>query len=86
MMMNLKRNGKLDHLAGLVIGGLSDMNDNTIPYGKTAEEIVAEHCAEYDYPVCFGFPAGHIARNLTLKLGMTAQLKVTESQTVLSFL
>lgn len=86
MMMNLKRNGKLNHLAGLVIGGLSDMNDNTIPYGKTAEEIVAEHCAEYDYPVCFGFPAGHIARNLTLKLGMTAQLKVTESQIVLSFL
>ncbi len=86
MMMNLKRNGKLERLAGLVIGGMSDMNDNTIPYGKTAEEIVAEHCAGYDYPVCFGFPAGHIARNLTLKLGMTAQLKVADNQMILSFL
>ena len=85
MMMNLKRNGKLDRLAGLIVGGMSDMNDNTIPYGKNAEEIVAEHCAEYDYPVCFGFPAGHIARNLTLKLGLDAQLTVNNDQVSVLF-
>ncbi|MGB0850908.1 MAG: S66 peptidase family protein, partial [Bacteroidia bacterium] len=39
MMMNLKRTGKLDKLAALVVGGMSDMNDNTIPFGKTADEI-----------------------------------------------
>ena len=74
MMMNLKRNGKLEKLAALVVGGLSDMHDNTVPYGKTAEEIVSEHCAEYDYPICFNFPAGHIKQNLPMRFGMTMDL------------
>ena len=69
MMTNLERNGKLQNLAALVVGYLSDMHDNTIPYGKNAEEIVAEHCAKFDYPVIFGFPAGHEADNRALRLG-----------------
>ena len=85
MMMNLKRNGKLDNLAGLVIGALSDMHDNTIPFGKTAEEIVAEHCANYSYPVGFGFPAGHIKDNKTLILGGTVRLEVHDTNSVLTY-
>lgn len=69
MITNLERNGKLRHIAGMVIGHLSDMHDNTIPYGKTAEEIVAEHCHRYDFPVIFGFPAGHESDNRALRLG-----------------
>ena len=69
MMLCLKRAGKLAQLAGLIVGGMSDMHDNTISYGKTAEEIIYEHVAEYDYPVCFGFPAGHIQENSALILG-----------------
>ncbi len=76
MMMNIKRNGLLDQLAGLIIGGMSDMNDNAIPYGKSAVEIIAEHLAEYDYPVMFNFPAGHIERNLALPLGKQAEMVV----------
>ena len=52
MMMNLKRNGKLKNLKALIIGGMSDMNDNTIPFGKTAEEIILEYIKEFDFPVC----------------------------------
>ncbi len=85
MMMNLKRNGKLDNLAGLVIGALSDMHDNTIPFGKTTEEIVAEHCANYSYPVGFGFPAGHIKDNKTLILGGTVRLEVHDTNSVLTY-
>ncbi|MCR4680624.1 MAG: LD-carboxypeptidase [Bacteroidales bacterium] len=69
MMTNLERSGKLDHLAGLIVGHMSDMHDNTIPYGKTAEEIVAEHCARHDFPVIFNFPAGHEADNRAIRLG-----------------
>lgn len=78
MMMNLKRSGKLSQLKGLIVGGMSDMKDNTIPYGKTAEEIIAEHVADFNYPVCFGFPAGHIKNNYALKLGVIAKLSIGE--------
>lgn len=75
MMMNLKRTGKLDGLAALVVGGMSDMNDNTIPYGKTAEEIILDHTSEYNYPKIFGFEAGHLSKNLALRFGKKAVLK-----------
>lgn len=78
MMINLKRSGKLEHLAGLVVGGLTDMKDNTIPFGKTAEEIIIDAVKEFNYPVCFNFPAGHIDKNMALYLGREATLKVTD--------
>lgn len=76
MMLNLKRSGKLGHLAGLLVGGFSDMKDNQIPFGKTAEEIIAEHVAEYNYPVCFNFPAGHTRENQPIVLGRKLRVEV----------
>lgn len=84
MMMNLKRNGKLHQLAGLVVGGMSDMKDNTVPFGSTAEEIIASHIAGADYPVCFAFPAGHEKRNLPLMLGTHYRFSVAESGATLA--
>lgn len=84
MMMNLKRNGKLSKLAGLIVGGMNDMKDNTIPFGKTAEEIIFEHTAEYNYPVAMGFAAGHERKNLALMFGHPYRLEVTEKGTTLS--
>ncbi|MDY0255412.1 MAG: LD-carboxypeptidase [Tenuifilaceae bacterium] len=85
MMMNLKRSGKLSQLAGLVIGGMTSMKDNTIPYGQGAIEIISNAVAEYDYPVCFGFPAGHLDENLALMLGRNVTLKVANDGVQLSF-
>jgi muramoyltetrapeptide carboxypeptidase len=84
MMMNLKRNGKLHQLAGLVVGGMSDMKDNTVPFGSTAEEIIASHLADADYPFCFAFPAGHEKRNLPIILGGHYHLSVNESGATLA--
>lgn len=78
MMMNLKRNGKLSTLKGLIVGGMTEMKDNTIPFGRTAEEIIREAVAEYDYPVVFGFPGGHLPNNYPLILGREATLNVGE--------
>jgi muramoyltetrapeptide carboxypeptidase len=78
MMMNLDRAGVLSGLSGLVVGGMSDMNDNIIPYGKTAKEIIREAVKDYNYPICFDFPAGHIDDNRTLIMGAEALLSVGE--------
>jgi muramoyltetrapeptide carboxypeptidase len=85
MLQNLKRNGLFENLAGLVVGGMSDMRDNTIPFGKTAEEIVKETVSNYRYPVCFHFPAGHIKDNRALILGREIHLDVQEDVIKLQF-
>ncbi|MGZ4048939.1 MAG: S66 peptidase family protein, partial [Bacteroidia bacterium] len=83
MMLNLKRSGKLSHLAGLIVGGMTEMKDNTIPFGKTAEEIIIDAVKEYNYPVCFNFPAGHIDKNCAMIFGRKVKLEVGEKSVVL---
>ena len=85
MMQNLKRSGRLKNLAGLIVGGMSQMRDNTIAFGKTAHQIIFEAVAEYQYPVCFNFPAGHIHDNRALVFGTKATLVVTSKQATLSY-
>ncbi len=82
MMWQLKRTGKLSHLKGLIVGGMTDMKDNETSFGKTAYEIVSEAVIEYDYPVCFGFPAGHMDDNRALILGRKVNLIVDDSSTL----
>ena len=85
MMISLKRAGKLQGLAGLVVGGMSDMKDNTVPFGKTAEEIISDAVQEYDFPVCFNFPAGHIDKNLAMIFGRKVKLFVEENKAEVVF-
>ena len=81
MMQALRRAGMLDGLAGLMVGGLNDMHDNTVPFGHTAEEIVAEAVADKDYPVAFGAPFGHLGdNNLALPLGIKCTMEVRKSK------
>lgn len=77
MMLTLKRAGKLSGLRGLIIGGFTEMEDTDRPFGQTVEEIIRDKVAEYNYPVCYDFYAGHIEENHTLTLGMVHQLEVT---------
>lgn len=79
MIMNLKRNGMFENLAGLIVGGMTEMNDNTIPFGKTAEEIIWGIVKDYDFPVCFNFPAGHVEDNRALIMGREVELNVHDS-------
>ncbi len=82
MMINLKRAGKLNDLTGLIVGGMTDMKDNTISFGKNAEEIISDAVKEFNYPVCFNFPAGHIDKNLALIFGRKIKLSVGEKTRV----
>lgn len=80
MMWNLKRSGKLRKLKGLIVGSFTEMKDNDIPFGQTAEEIIMSHVAEYNYPVCFNFPAGHINDNQALILGRKVKMSVQKQE------
>jgi len=83
MFYQLKRGGKLDKLAGLIIGGFTEMKDTERPFGKTAYEIIHDLVKEYDYPVCFGFPVSHGKENCALKVGAAYKLKVGKNKIIL---
>ena len=82
MMHALKRAGKLARLKGLIVGGLTQIHDNPDPFGMSVEEVIAEAVAEYDYPVCFGFPAGHFDDNRSLFFGLKSRMEVTSEKSV----
>ena len=77
MIRTLDRAGKLKNLVGLIVGGFTDIKDNDIPFGQTVPEIIMEVVKPYNYPVCFDFPAGHIADNQSLALGAKLILSVS---------
>ncbi len=81
MLQQLKRCGKFSQLAGLIIGGFTEMKDTERPFGKKIEEIIFDTIKEFDYPVCFGFPVSHGEINLSVKLGLSYQLNITKSKT-----
>ena len=80
MMRALKRAGKLEHLKGLIVGGLTQIHDNADPFGQSVEEVIAEVVSKYDYPLCFGFPAGHFDDNRAMFFGLTSRLIVTNEK------
>lgn len=84
MLIQLKRAGKLHKLAGLIVGSFSENKDTERPFGKDVYDIIQEHVKEFDYPVCFGFPVGHVKENYALKIGARYQFSVEESGVILS--
>jgi muramoyltetrapeptide carboxypeptidase len=75
----LKKCGALDKIKGLVIGGMTELEDTTIPFGMTVEEIVLQHFTFKKIPICFDFPAGHIDDNRALIFGKEVQMKVDDN-------
>lgn len=84
MLLQLKRAGKLEKLAGLIIGGFTDSKDTERPFGKEVHAIIHEQVKDYAYPICFGFPVSHEKENVALKIGGTYQLAVEEANVSLS--
>jgi muramoyltetrapeptide carboxypeptidase len=84
MLMNLKRNGYFEGLAGLIVGGMTNMHDNSVPFGKNVHEIILDVTGEYDFPICFDFPAGHLDDNRALIFGKEVAFSV-DSEVKLTF-
>jgi muramoyltetrapeptide carboxypeptidase len=85
-IFQMKRAGKLKNLKGLILGGFTDMEDNDIAFGKTAQEIIFDAVKEYSFPVLNGFPAGHQKQNLSLFLGREIELNASNLKKGLIFL
>lgn len=83
MMINLALCGTLADVSAVVVGYMNNMNDNKVPFGKTAEEIIHEHVAKFGIPLAFGLPAGHLEPNYTLKFGAQYQLNISKNGTTL---
>ena len=83
MMHQMKRSGKFNDLAGLIIGGFTDMQDTERPFGKKVYDIIHDLVKDYNYPICFGFPVSHDKENFAIKEGCQYQLTVTDNLCVL---
>jgi muramoyltetrapeptide carboxypeptidase len=86
MMRILKRNGKLKNLRGLIVGAFNEIGEEKIPFGQNPEEVILALVKEYNYPVCFNFPVGHINDNRAMVLGKNVSLQVEKQNVTLKFL
>lgn len=76
MMRNLRLSGVLAHISGLIVGQFTDCEDDPLMQ-QTVYETIKEVVADYDYPVLFNAPFGHVEHNLPLWLGVPTRLDVT---------
>jgi muramoyltetrapeptide carboxypeptidase len=80
MIVQLKRAGKLDHLAGIVAGHFTDIKETELKFGETVEEIIRFHTKSFPYPVAFNFPTGHENPNFSWIEGREAWLTVNHGE------
>lgn len=93
MMMALKRAGVLNNAQAIMVGGMTQMKDNTIAFGFpndngwgfTAEQTVQRMADALQIPVVFGFPAGHQNDNRAFYLGIRCSLNVENEKVVMKY-
>ena len=84
MIYNLILGGILEKLSGLIIGQFTEYEENK-SLGKELYGAIADLVKEYDYPVCFNFPVGHVSMNLPMINGAEVTLETGRKEVKLSF-
>ena len=93
MITALKRAGMFKNITGLILGGFTQMRDNTEefgfssnnPWGKSLVEMILEIGLDCNIPVTMGFPAGHLNDNRAFYMGRNAELIVNENSAQLTW-
>jgi len=86
MLYTFKKAGIWEQISGLIVGGMTDLEDTAVPFGKNVEELIMEQFAYRSIPVAFHFPSGHIDDNRALILGRSCQLTVEKNGAMLVWL
>ena len=84
MIRNLRMSGVLENLSGLIVGQFTDCEDDEL-MNQSVYETIREAVEDYDYPVVFDAPVGHVEKNMPLWLGTTAYLSVTPKGALLHY-
>lgn len=84
MLIQCKNAGLLDDLAGLVVGGFTDMKDDATEFGETVIDMILRMTKGTNYPICFDFPVSHELNNMPVQLGATYHLSITDNAALLT--
>lgn len=82
MITSLKLAGVFNKISGLVVGGMTTMGKEKEnkeyegSYDSFAYQLISSYVEEYDFPILFGFPNGHIYDNRPLIIGAECKLSV----------
>ena len=85
MLHSLKRADYFSKCSGLIVGDFTDIKKNETKFGKNLYEIINEIVEDYNFPVMYGFPAGHGQQNLPLIFGRNVQISVSENISEIRF-
>lgn len=83
MLYSFKKAGIWEQISGLIVGGMTDLEDTTVPFGKNVEELILDQFVYRNIPVAFNFPAGHIDDNRAIILGRNYEMEVSYKGSVL---
>jgi muramoyltetrapeptide carboxypeptidase len=86
MLHSFKLGGKFDELEGMLVGGFTEIEDGKRPFGKSAQEIIYDVTADFNFPVAFGLPIGHQKNNHPLILGAEIKIEIARQQAKIKFL
>ena len=78
MMWQLKLSGILSHISALIIGQFTDCPEDPL-MGSTIYESIRNIVKDYNYPLVFNFPVGHVKENYSLLHGAAVELEVREN-------
>jgi len=84
LMQNLRLSGVFSQISGLVVGQFSDSEEDSSMDGSIYE-LIYNSVKEYNIPVCFNFPVGHMDENLPLIVGADVNFNVSKQQVSLSY-
>jgi muramoyltetrapeptide carboxypeptidase len=84
MLQNLRMGGVFSKISGLVAGHFTNCPED-LKMKSSLGEIIARAVEKYDYPVCFGFPAGHENPNFPLIPGAQIKMEITENAANIKF-